>query len=330
MQHRIDLLWQAQAGTKLTVAKTRILEIEQFNAYAATLGITQKKVFILDIRALTELPDFQLKKFRGVEIQLLPAQEYKSLVIILLEDSLFETFGHLIDDIIKGLAPLTREEDAVKKVFKIIRQWRRLFEKAQIDGLTIEEQKGLYGELLIIKQLIEKGLPANLIINSWSGPDKKNQDFMFQLLSVEVKTTVANHPVIKITNEHQLQSSSRLCLVLVVLNERRGNQNTLPALIDELRDLLSNAAPDSLDIFDDKLISLKYSNSDREKYALTEYSVRQISAYNVIDDFPRIIPGNTMQGIFSISYQIETSSCSDFLVEFPDFILQSLNYENSN
>jgi hypothetical protein len=330
MQHRIDLLWKNQENTKLTIAKTRIAEIEHFNAYAATLGITQKKVFILDIEASIEIQDFQLKKFRGVEIQILPGQEHKSLVIILLEDSLFQTFGHLVDDIINGIIPLNNGEDAVKKIFKIIRQWRRLFDKADISGLTVEQQKGLYGELLIVKQLIKHGISANLIINSWSGPDKKNQDFMFQLLSIEVKTTVVNHPIIKITNEHQLDSRSPLCLVLVVLNEKRGKQNTLPALVSELKQLLSDIAPESLEIFEDKLSSLNYYDSDRDKYALTEYDIRHISAYNVIDDFPRITPGNTVQGIFSISYQIETSACSQFLVDFPDFILQSLNHENSN
>jgi len=329
MQHRIDLLWKAQEGTKMTICKAPIDEINHFKAFAATLGITQKKVFILDINSSINIPDFQLKQFRGVEIQLIPDQDFKSLVVILLEDSLFDTFCHLIEDIINSLKPLSQEDEAVKKIFKIIGQWKRLFEKTQIEGLTFEEQKGLYGELLIVKHLIQNGVSADLIINSWSGPDKKNHDFIFESISIEVKTTSANHPVIRISNENQLSHSNKLCLVLIMVNEKRGSVNTLPNLIEELRSIFYKISDECLDIFNEKLFNSKYYNSHRDMYALTEYSVRKINAYNVLEGFPRIVPEKTMNGIFCVNYQIETSACIDYLTDYPTFILDCLKYENS-
>ena len=329
MQHRIDLLWKAQENTRKTVDKTRIEDLRHFHAYAATLGITQKKVFILDLSPTTMIPDSELKKFKGVEMQILPSDQVKSLVIILLEDSLFTTFGYLIDDIINGLLHLSKEDDAVKKVFKIIRQWRRLFEKLQVEGLSIEEQKGLYGELLIIKLLFENGVAPLTLIRSWCGPDKKNHDFSFRSLVLEVKTTVANHPVIRISNEHQLQNPSILCLILIVLNEKIGNQNTLPVLVNEIKAILNDYS-ECLEMFEEKLALVNYLELDSDKYSHTEYSIREISAYNVSDDFPRITPENILEGIFTVAYQIATSACSRYLVDFPDFILDNLSHENSS
>jgi hypothetical protein len=329
MQHRIDLIWKSQAGTKQTISKCRIEEITQFLTYAATLGITQKKVFILEVKKSTNISNFQLKKFRGVEIQVLGQQDVQSLVIILLEDSLFTTFCYLIDDIINGLLPLQSEEDAVSKVFGVIQQWKRLFEKTPMGGLTIEEQKGLYGELLIIKHLLQAGISASLVMNCWSGPDRKIHDFIFNFLAIEVKTTSANHPVIRITNEHQLSHSNILCLILIVLNENRGLTNTLPNLIDEIKTMVSECSSQYLEIFDQKLFSNRYFTTDRDQYSQTEYSIRRINAYHVSDGFPRIIPETIMEGIFDVNYQIETTACSRFQVEYPTFILEALNDESS-
>lgn len=329
MRYSIDLIWKEQAGTTKTIEKTLIDEIEIIGCSIATLGITQKKVILFQIPSKVKVPSFDKKKFRGVEIQLIDGGLSMYLSVILLEPSLYNIFLLLGEDLLSNVARSVSQKDAVESILDTINDWRKLFERSRMDGLSVEQQKGLYGELLMIKLLLKHEINVRDVLNAWTGPDAKNNDFEFTPLSIEVKTTAANHPTLSITNEHQLSYSNKLFLVLFILSERRGSTNTLPALIEDLKRKIESYDPELKDIFVEKLENAGYYDVHRENYEGLEFSTNQINCYYVDDRFPRIIPESVDNGIFSIAYKIELSACNPHLIQFPDIIIQLLSNEGS-
>lgn len=329
MRYRIDLIWKEQAGTTKTIEKTPLDEIKTIDCHIATLGITQKKVILFQVSGKVKVPGLDKKKFRGVEIQLIDGGLSMYLSVILLEPSLYNIFLLLGEDLLSNVARADSEKDAFESILETINDWRKLFERSQMDGLSVEQQKGLYGELLMIKLLLKHEIDVRDVLSAWTGPDAKNNDFEFTLLSIEVKTTAANHPTLSITNEHQLSYSSKLFLVLFILSERRGSVNTLPALIEDLERQIESYDPELKDFFVEKLQNAGYYEVHRENYEGLEYSTNQINCYYVDEKFPRIIPENVDNGIFSIAYKIELSACARHLIQFPDLIIQLLSNEGS-
>jgi hypothetical protein len=329
MKYRIDLIWKEQAGTTKTIEITPLKEIETIGCHIATLGITQKKVILFEVSGEVKIPSLDKKKFRGVEIQVIDSGLNKYLSVILLEPSLYNIFLLLGDDLLSNVAKANGEKDAIGSIFETINDWRKLFERSKIDGLSVEQQKGLYGELLMIKLLLKHGVNVRYVLNAWTGPDAKNNDFEFTPLSIEVKTTTANQPSLSIANEHQLTNSNRLFLVLFVLSERRGSTNTLPALIEDLKKQIVLYDSELKDFFVEKLQNAGYYDIHRENYEGSEYSTKQINCYYVDDKFPRIVPDNVKNGIFSITYKIELSACTSQLIQFTDLIIQLSTDEGS-
>ena len=306
-------IWKNQSFSNTTqvLIKEKIEEISGLNCYVGTIGLSGAKVFILELSNSIKVHHNYLKRFVGVEIQVLPAIDHSELVIILLENDLSDIFSYFIEDIINELISVNDQNIALLKISSKVNYWKRLFSKITGDILTPQQQRGLYGELFFLNELLEINADKCFIINGWHGPLGANQDFWYNGTAVEVKTSKSNNPLIKISNEYQLDISglNDLFVKFYKLNEYQGGSETLYSLISNIRNQLNT---DVLLQFNEKLENLGINPETEEEYNSISYSVGFERTYQITDNFPKIVRSNLNDAVSGVSYEIEPKLCTEF------------------
>ena len=202
-------IWDLQKPSKdQLIVKTRIDELSQFNCFAATNHLTGNHLFLMELSKNTIIPEFKNSSFRGVRIDVFDLNESKELNIYLIDNELKEIFSLFIENIIEEIIKTPTENEAVTITSNVIQKWKKLFDKLHAKGLTLEQQKGLIGELLFLDELIDSGLNPSYLLNCWTGPDFEDKDFTLGATCFEIKFTTSKLPRIKITSERQLDTSN--------------------------------------------------------------------------------------------------------------------------
>ena len=328
MKNSINEIWQShlQDLSQSGIIKTRIDEISKLDCYLGTVLRTKVRFFTISIDEKIKIHSNYLKRFAGVEIQVLPsANKTKELTIILLEDELLDIFIVFIEDIINSLVNIDNIEDALIIIPKRINYWRKLFSKYTNRLLSPQQQRGLYGELYFIKLLLENLDNHFKILNAWQAPMGSNQDFYFNKSAIEVKTSKSNLPVIKIANEFQLDITglNKLFIAFYKLIEYPNDENTLLKLINEIRKIFT-VNDELLSDFNQKLDYLGVSSNMESEYNKIGYVVRKEYYYDVNKEFPKITSDLINDAISKVSYEINPRKCTEFEIEFTD-ILKEIN-----
>ncbi|WP_426582713.1 PD-(D/E)XK motif protein [Mucilaginibacter sp. R-33] len=324
MNYETELIWNSHVGDFQGYIKTKIPEIAVVDCYIATNGFTGNRALLIDFNIDLSTADFKFQRFRGVEIQILHLPDKQELAVILMENSLSGVFTLLVEDMLSEMSDCSNESMALAAAFRIIGLWKRMFENLSPDGLTAEQQRGLFGELYFMRQAVNEGISPALMLESWQGPDAANQDYIINNIGVEIKATAANHASIQISNEWQLSSAhlDKLFLYLLELTERKGEALTLNSIISELRNTFGTN-PALMDNFSQKLIRAGYLDEHTALYQRKDYVVRRISAFQVTTGFPKISGEDVPDGIHSITYKIEPAACDDYRIE-PDNLFANL------
>ncbi|MCW4452460.1 PD-(D/E)XK motif protein [Kaistella sp. BT6-1-3] len=311
----IKSIWETQKPTGDIIIKTRIEDIPHLNCYAATNHITGQHLYIMSVSKNVEIPELKNYRFKGVEIFIVDTDDLCELNIYLLDNDLKDIFSLFIQNILEDIAESVTESEAVTKTLNVISKWKKLFDKINFNGLSIEQQKGLIGELLFINHLLDYPKSPSTILNAWTGPDFEDKDFVFGGTGIEIKLTSSKYPKIKITNEGQLdaQNLNELFLILYTVEHVKENGFTLYSLIDQTQQKLS-ANIDELKFFNERLMLLGYFEEDKEHYNKM-FSLKRTYSYSVSEDFPKIIKSQLPIGIYNTSYFIELSAVENFSAE---------------
>ena len=319
----IKSIWETQKPTGDIIIKTKIEDIPHLNCYAATNHITGQHLYIMSVSKNVEIPELKNYRFKGVEIFPVETDDFCELNIYLLDNDLKDIFSLFIQNILEDIAESVTENEAVTKTLNVISKWKKLFDKINFNGLSLEQQKGLIGELLFINYLSEHRKSPTTILNAWTGPDFEDKDFVFGATGVEIKLTSSKYPKIKITNEGQLdaQNLNELFLILYTVEDVKENGFTLNSLIEQTQQKLS-ANIDELKFFNERLMLLGYLEEDKEHYNKM-YSLKKTYSYSVSEEFPKIIKSHLPIGVYNTSYFIELSAVENFTVEM-DEITQNI------
>ena len=319
----IKSIWETQKPTGDIIIKTRIEDISHLNCFAATNHITGQHLYIMTVSKNVEIPELKNYRFKGVEIFPIETGDFCELNIYLLDNDLKDIFSLFIQNILEDIAESVTENEAVTKTLNVISKWKKLFDKINFNGLSLEQQKGLIGELLFINYLSEHRKSPTTILNAWTGPDFEDKDFVFGATGVEIKLTSSKYPKIKITNEGQLdaQNLNELFLILYTVEDVKENGFTLNSLIEQTQQKLS-ANIDELKFFNERLMLLGYLEEDKEHYNKM-YSLKKTYSYSVSEEFPKIIKSHLPIGVYNTSYFIELSAVENFTVEM-DEITQNI------
>lgn len=320
----IKSIWENQKPTGDIIIKTRIDDVSHLNCFAATNHITGQHLYIMSVSKNVIIPELKNYRFKGVEIYSLLNETKGSfeLYIYLLDNDLKEIFSLFIQNILEDIIKNITESEALTITLNVISKWKKLFDKINFNGLTIEQQKGLIGELLFFNYLLKNNKPSASILNAWTGADFEDKDFVFGSVGIEIKLTSSKHPKIKVTSERQLDAENldKLFLILYTTEEVKENGFSLHSLIEQTRKNISTN--DELIFFNQRLMLLGYSDDDREHYSKM-YSLKKTFGFIVEADFPKIVKSQLPLGVYNTSYSIELSAVEKFILE-PENILQQI------
>ncbi len=313
-----DIWYKQVTSNKNEVIKEHIAQLKNINCYIGTIAFSKAKIFTLEIEPNLNVHSNYLKRFIGVEVQVLPSvNDKKELTIILLDEELTDVFILFIEDIIKSLMIVNNSTEALTTIANRINYWKKLFGKYASGLLTPEQQRGLFGELYFLKNILDSNTNYQRIMNAWQAPTGSNQDFYFEGNAVEVKTSKSNNSTIKIANEFQLDITGlkSLYIAFFKLNEYPDENHTLLNIIEEIR-LLLNKDIDVLKEFNLKLESLGIISETEEEYNNVGYVIRNEKYYQVTDEFPKITSSMVNEAVSKISYEISPIEFGKFEIEY--------------
>ncbi|NAS31037.1 PD-(D/E)XK motif protein [Flavobacteriaceae bacterium R38] len=321
-------IWDSQLNaSKNKVIKDRIAQISSLTCFIGTITYSNAKIFLLELDSDINIHQNYLKRFIGVEVQILPSSNSKrELAIILLDEELTDIFIVFIEDIINSLLDINDSENALNIISRRINYWKKLFGKFSTNLLTPQQQRGLFGELYFLNQVLTETNDIQ-IIKAWQAPNGTNQDFYTNAKAIEVKTSISNSQIIKIANEYQLDISGldKLFIAFYKLYEFPGG-TTLLNLIKEIRFLL-NSDIDLINIFNVKLINLGVLPELEEEYNEIGYRIRGEKYYDVTSEFPKITALMVNESISKISYGIDLGYCLNFETTFTEILNEILDDE---
>jgi hypothetical protein len=264
-------------------------------------------------------PAGRLPRPRGLSVELSELNEGRRAILLkLIDGSQRDIFHKLAMDIISAAEACASEPDAVSVALGRTWRWHHLLKGGGSGKLSDEEQKGLIGELLVIKRHLLPVLAPLAAITAWRGPLGSPKDFEIGRLCIEAKAKRgAATPFVSISSEHQLDTSGcdRLFLHVVELDrleEDTGTAKTMSiaTLVDDIRTTIDTADRSALQMFEACLISAGVAQiADYEADIWVEGRTRM---FDVTGDFPRITPASAGPGIRGVQYAIDLAACEPF------------------
>ncbi|MFP3459794.1 PD-(D/E)XK motif protein [Arthrobacter globiformis] len=198
-------------------------------------------------------------------------------------------------------------------------------------GLSTEQQLGLYGELLLLRQLIAYLGEANAI-EAWLGPASEQHDFVFGAFDAECKTTISEKRIHTIGSASQLEKIPGRDLWLISVQVTRAGLDSG----ESLNELVTDVAA-SLDMEADKfwgyLRGLGWRREDGDLYSQRFILRSPIQTYLVTEDFPAITTAALksviphFETVSDVSYRVDVSSREPATPPDPLHITKSIDQQ---
>ena len=237
-----------------------------------------------------------------------------SYSFMLMDESFSDQFYRLCYDLIDSSRRCDKNEESYKYVLNLFFKWQRMMKASTNSKLTIDEIKGLIGELMILFRELNLGMDKELLVNSWQGPEGYYQDFVFSDTWYEIKAITKRSEKITISSVEQLDVNTEGILYTVSLDKVdciTSNTITLNSIINMIKEKLKDDLT-QLDKFMSKLDQMGYSYS--KEYYDYNFEVGKLKAYKVNKDFPRLRRANITVEIAKVKYEIIISCINDWLV----------------
>jgi hypothetical protein len=292
------------------VVRRRLTDEHELDVFL--VGDTISNLIALEIRSLPAgigLPDVDVGDVIDIEFLV----DDGTLKIKLLANDYSDIFYVLVDDLVGSIIDNPGLVEGAKALMIRLRRWERLLESST-RGLTKSAQRGLFGELTVLLQLLSSAADSQQVLNAWMGPDGGTRDFEFGATGIEVKTTSAKGLLtVRISSERQLEviAVNRLLLWCVSI-ERSDNGVELNSKVQEVEALIS-ADLDLLEVFRSKLIRVGYVEVDKHRYS-TRFFVRDEYVYDIKEGFPRIVSEDIPNNVFDVAYSIDVEACEKWRV----------------
>lgn len=178
-----------------------------------------------------------------VDVQLTYLDNTRTLEISVTDEELLID-GHAMLSAIVDRVQL-EEVDPASALTDTLARWRSVL--ALRARMSLTQEVGLFGELLVVERLLAEGLDPGL--RSWRGSLSEEHDFGFAKLDVEVKTTVGERRQHWVHGLNQLMPTGQRPLVVLSVQLTRagvGDGRALPQLVEDLLEKATNQAHERL------------------------------------------------------------------------------------
>jgi len=156
--------------------------------------------------------------------------------------------------------------------------------KGRKPPLSAEQQKGLIGELTILNELAIRSCFED-VIEKWTGPLDMLHDFESGIIDIEVKATLRDPPVVRISDIEQLDySEGKELLLAVVQLSKEKTGDSLSDVINITRESIKEQKQRSEE-FEELIKTVGYLDK-HELYYTSRYKVSNILFCPIEEDTP--------------------------------------------
>jgi len=244
----------------------------------------------------------------------------KNVIVIKLNDVDFiDLFNDLILSLYEKIKNINDAKKSSKELIYSFYKWADFFEDKLNTKLSIEEIKGLFGELFVLNELLEdsNSIRVNSILESWKGPYDTTNDFVFDTKNIEVKTKEESKYYVKISSEYQLEKEfdKGLELLIVSVNIDLINGESIHDLLNKIVKYLRINSGDASILY--KALNQKGLTLESVKqYNNHKFIVVKSDLYDCnLDDFPKLSVSNIPEEITGLRYKLRVNTLSPFLIE---------------
>jgi len=231
-------------------------------------------------------------------------------------------FTAMAEDVLGVLRSLegTKESVVLASFLERISAWQKFMEKDRGGILSREAEVGLFGELLVLRDLLAAGLDPADLVDAWQGPLDGLHDFVLGRGAVEVKTTLSPAGGVAMIGSLEQMDESLVCplfLAEVRILLQEGGE-TLPRLAETLRETLKGD-PLAAERLGSRLLKAGLLDTKAQGY---ERSFRKngIRFIQVQDGFPRLTRASVPSGIRSARYEIDLDRLPESDVSLPTLL----------
>lgn len=275
---------------------------------------------------LLELPsehkvDFQTMVKKNLTLSFFSDTGY--IVLELTDSNYVDLFNDLIISIYSYIYELNDVDEYSKIFIQMFYKWSEFFDDKYSEKLSLESIKGIFGELFVLKSLIEESdsFKLNETLNSWRGLYDEAHDFVFEDKNIEVKTKNISHLAVKISSEYQLEEELDKGLELLVLSVDIDyvKGDSLRSIVNEIKELIVTKMGD-FSIILTALAQKNISMSNIYQYDNYRFLVHEQTIYDCRKEgFPRLTKLNTPNAIANIRYTLQLSYLANYLISKESF-----------
>lgn len=218
-----------------------------------------------------------------------------------------DLFAQMAADVVSAVMAAGDRPDAalLAAMLSRVKAWQAFMRRPRSGLLTPEEEVGLFGELTVLKKLVDLSGAVQPVIDAWVGPARGLQDFQTETLGLEVKSTlsVSGFPA-RISSLEQLDPlAGKPVLLAAVRLGLDGNGLSLPDLVANVRALVA-AHPRSTGALERLLMLSGYLNEAAGGY-VRRFGCVEVRVFDVDETFPRLIRSEVRPEIRAATYDID-------------------------
>ncbi|MEV6487090.1 PD-(D/E)XK motif protein [Actinoplanes sp. NPDC051633] len=238
------------------------------------------------------------------------------ILSLALQDLRFtEIFLRLTSHLVTASQSEPNETEAWRTVAKVLDAWKRLLRARPPGLLSLEELRGLVGELWILLNRFTTIMTPADALAGWLGPMGAPQDFWYEASGYhETKSIGPSAPSIRISSAEQLDQPDMELLVLHVpqAGETDSGATNLIQLVERAENTLSAAGAAAVDLH----LRLKRLGVEIEMpyYADTWFTFTTLETFKIVPAFPAIRASELPAGVERVRYNLDRRAVASFLV----------------
>ncbi|ESZ05780.1 hypothetical protein X737_35480 [Mesorhizobium sp. L48C026A00] len=231
-----------------------------------------------------------------------------------------DLFVQMSADIVAALSATSTKSDSwlLALMLARIRAWQDFMRRPRPDRLSPEEEIGLYGELVFLRESLDAGAVPDIMVHSWAGPRGGLQDFQSDTIGIEVKsTTSVNGFPAQISSLEQLDGLSGRPVLLAGLRLcQQQTGQTLPELADALRARVASSR-DLAASMDRALLLAGYDGSAAGLYS-RRFDLVDVRVFEIDAGFPCLLRSSTDPAIRAAVYEVDLDLVNANVISLPE------------
>lgn len=335
MRYNLKIVFE-QLNTRIRTANDEYL-IEEVLALGVTTliaGIDEqnKRCIILPLKGPLDMQIYnRFPKWHGLTI----AQEKhmntitkgREWFLIFKESSERTDISHeIFIRIFEDICEIVKQEVTYSRIFDkiivVLTKWEQFFERIHNSPLSKSVLQGLFGELLFLQKILFQGGEEQQIhaLDGWYGTDYSKKDFQYKKDFIEIKTSLKKKPYsIRVSSDTQLEKPAdyRLFLCCYMLDVDKQLGKSVKNIIEEIQDILLEYPKT---IFKEKLLKIGVISDLLHPDMLELYSVSDVLAYKIKEDFPLINVAVLPSAVFNVDYSLSLDECNAWKINTQNLV----------